>query len=389
MSEAKQLYDDLLSALSPILPRTVYQDVRRVRTLAWAITGLCLSHSVQLSAWAEVAQSRTHNAARRVRRFSRWLHHPAIVPAQWYRPVIQAALSGWPVDQRLFIALDTTALTPFVLIRACLVYRGRAIPLAWRAMRHRSTKGSVLKPISLCSIRFVLSCPQDIGSHCWLTAALCMSDCSTTCESTSGTVACACQATPWSICRLSRSLPSETCVPRHGESRFFQKVSILGAAVGPVSLALACLLDQPDDPWFVVSDEPTDAKTLDEYGLRFDIEETFRDEKSGGYQLQTSRLATPDALERLVLILALTTLYLTSLGTAVVQADKWRWVDPHWERGLSYLQLGWRWRRQQTQRGWQGFAPFQLDPAPDPLPLLAPRRVGSRESNEGDLSAAA
>ncbi len=56
MSEAKQLYDDLLSALSPILPRTVSQDVRRVRTLAWAITGLCLSHSVQLSAWAEVVK---------------------------------------------------------------------------------------------------------------------------------------------------------------------------------------------------------------------------------------------------------------------------------------------------------------------------------------------
>jgi hypothetical protein len=50
MSEAKQRYDDILSALSPLLPRTVYQDVRRVRTLAWAITGLCLLHSVRLSA---------------------------------------------------------------------------------------------------------------------------------------------------------------------------------------------------------------------------------------------------------------------------------------------------------------------------------------------------
>jgi hypothetical protein len=141
--------------------------------------------------------------------------------------------------------------------------------------------------------------------------------------------------------------------------------------------------------FIVASSEPTTARTLQEYGLRFDIEETFRDEKSGGYQLQTSRLATPDALERLLLILALATLYLTSLGAGVVQADKWRWVDPHWGRGLSYLQLGWRWRRQQSARGWQAFAPFQLDPAPDPLPLLAPRRVESRESNEVDLLAAA
>ncbi len=388
MSEAKQLYDDILFALSPILPRTIYQDVRRVRTLAWAITGLCLSQSVHLSAWAEVAQSRTQSAARRVRRFSRWLHHPGIVPAQWYQPVIQAALSGWPVDQRLSVALDTTALTPFVLIRACLVYRGRAIPLAWRAMRHRSTQVSfeAYQPVldQICAImptghRITLLVDRGFV-HERLLHYL--------------------QEHRWHF-RLR--LPSDTLVhlpaqpvsavrdlcPPAGENRFFQEVSILGTAVGPVHLALATLVDQQDDPWFVASDEPTDAKTLDEYGLRFDIEETFRDEKSGGYQLQASRLATPDALERLVLILAFTTLYLTSLGTAVVQADKWRWVDPHWGRGLSYFQLGWRWRRQQTQRGWPSFAPFRLDPTPDPLPLLAPRRLGSRESKEGDLLAAA
>jgi hypothetical protein len=71
MNEAHPMYDDLLEALEPILPRTVYQDVRRVRTLAWAITGLCLTHTVRLSAWAEVLESRAQYAASRVRRFSR------------------------------------------------------------------------------------------------------------------------------------------------------------------------------------------------------------------------------------------------------------------------------------------------------------------------------
>jgi hypothetical protein len=59
--------------------------------------------------------------------------------------------------------------------------------------------------------------------------------------------------------------PVNDLCPPAGEKRFFHEVSILGAAVGPVHLALACLLDQPDDPWFVASDEPTDVKTLDEY----------------------------------------------------------------------------------------------------------------------------
>ncbi len=173
--------------------------------------------------------------------------------------------------------------------------------------------------------------------------------------------------------------------PPAGEKRFFQQVSILGAAVGPVSLALACLLEQPDDPWFVASDEPTDARTLDEYGLRFDIEEAFLDEKSGGSQIHRSLLTTPEALERLLLIVAIAALHWTSTGVSVAQAGKWRWVDAHWGRGLSYLKIGWRWRWQQYQRGWSMFSPFWLDPAPDPLPVLASRRDAVRKNNDVDL----
>ena len=71
----------------------------------------------------------------------------------------------------------------------------------------------------------------------------------------------------------------------------------------------------------MVSDEPTDLYTFDEYGLRFDIEETFLDEKSGGFQLDSSELVTPDALERLVLILSIATIYFTSIGIGVVKAN--------------------------------------------------------------------
>src|SRR6266566_7246293 len=56
------------------------------------MTGLCLTHTVRLGAWAQVLPSGTQSAASRERRFSRWLHHPAIHPLQWYLPVVQAAL---------------------------------------------------------------------------------------------------------------------------------------------------------------------------------------------------------------------------------------------------------------------------------------------------------
>jgi hypothetical protein len=387
MNENQQLHTDLLHALLSIIPRTTYQDLRRLSTLAWAIVGLYLTHTVRLSAWADVTQSRAQYAASRVRRFSRWLHHPAISPPQWYEPLLQAALVDWPLDQRLYIALDTTALTPFVLIRACLLYRGRAISVAWRALRHKSTQVSfeAYQPV-LDQVRatipsgMVITLLADRGFvHERLLRYL--------------------QKHRWHF-RLR--LPAATLVhlgdqpvcairdlcPPAGQDRFFQQVSVLGAAVGPVHLALACLLDQPDDPWFVVSDEQTSAMTLDEYGLRFNVEASFRDEKSGGYQVHTSQLATSEALERLFLILASATLHLTSIGVGVVHAEQRRWVDPHWERRLSYLKLGWRWRQQQEQRGWQAFAPFWLDPTPDPFPVLASHRTVLGGSDGVDLPTA-
>ena len=51
MNEAELVHDDLLHALLPMIPRTPYQDIRRLNTFVWAIVGLCLTHTVRLSAF--------------------------------------------------------------------------------------------------------------------------------------------------------------------------------------------------------------------------------------------------------------------------------------------------------------------------------------------------
>ncbi len=162
--------------------------------------------------------------------------------------------------------------------------------------------------------------------------------------------------------------------PAPGDAHFSHNVTSFGTALGPVHLVVAQPLDAPADPWYSASDELTRRQTLDEYGLRFDIEATFLDDKSGGFQVQTSELQPPEALERLFLVLAVATLHFTSTGVAVVRADVRRWVATHWDRGLSYFKIGWRWLVQQYRRAWQTFATFWLDPAPDPAPAIASRR---------------
>ena len=47
MNENQQMHDDLLKALLPIIPRTAYQDIRRLKTLVWAMVGLCLTRTVR------------------------------------------------------------------------------------------------------------------------------------------------------------------------------------------------------------------------------------------------------------------------------------------------------------------------------------------------------
>lgn len=94
----------------------------------------------------------------------------------------------------------------------------------------------------------------------------------------------------------------------------------------------------PDSGWSYAG-----ARDINDHGLRFDIEEGFLDFKLAGFQLESSQLEDSESLSRLLLILATATLYLVSTGTAIVEMGKRRWVDPHWFRSPSYLQIGWRW----------------------------------------------
>ena len=95
------------------------------------------------------------------------------------------------------------------------------------------------------------------------------------------------------------------------------------------------------------------------------------DDKSTGFQLESSLVRDAAALTRLCFVLAVATLYLVAQGTQVVAAQKRRWVDPHWLRGNSYLRIGWQWVKTALARGWELFATWHLSGTPDPEPCRA------------------
>lgn len=97
------------------------------------------------------------------------------------------------------------------------------------------------------------------------------------------------------------------------------------------------------------------------------------DDKSDGFQLENCELADPSSVERLLLVMAVATLHLVSLGGSVVDLGERPSVEGHWRRGLSDFQIGWRWLRRNVGCAASVLRslPF-LTSGPDPEPVVLP-----------------
>ena len=130
-----------------------------------------------------------------------------------------------------------------------------------------------------------------------------------------------------------------------------------------------------DEPWYILSNDGASAENFMEYRMRFDIEEEFRDEKSGGFSLEKSRVEGTEALERLILIIAVATIITLNEGLMVVAEGNRKKVDGHWKRGLSYFQIGWRWILKQLCRATIALrCSFELRAMNEPLPVAPTRK---------------
>jgi hypothetical protein len=344
-------------------------DKRHLKTLAWMMVGLIQSGKIGLNAWAPYVHSRATYAQSTVRRFARWLDNPRIDVMDLYGPLIQQALAEWG-NHKLYLALDTSMLWGrYCIVRISVIYRGRAVPIAWQVLEHRSSSVAYEKYQALldtvdtllpnrCQVVFLadrgfadtqlMTDLRRLGWH-WRIRI-------------KGNF---CIYRPGHRRRKVNAIPL-AC----GQASFWHHVHITAQRFGPVHLALARLRGGTEC-WFVISDEPTHLHTFDEYGLRFDIEENFLDDKSNGFQLESSQLRSPGALSRLCFVLAITTLYLVAQGAEVVKQGKRRWVDPHWFRGSSYLKIGWNWIKTALVKGFDLITRLLLTGEPDPEPAMS------------------
>lgn len=374
--QTSRLYHQLQILVGQSVP---WADQRHLQTLIWMVIGLICSECINLTKWRIYIRSRAVFAQSHQRRLSRWLHNPRINVQKLYSALIAQALVGWG-EPEITLIEDTSMLwNEYCLIRLSVQYRGRAIPLVWRVIRHGSSSVSfevyqaMLKRATRLMPTGVSICYLADRGFADTTLMRYLRD-----------------ELHWHF-RIRVKSNSWIYRARKGWRQLNQYhldlgevVLLQGVTLTKTSSLAGLHLALARDPltrqvWMVVSDETTSLQTFREYGERFQIEEELLDEKSNGFQLERSEIRSAPALSRLCFVMAVATLLLTVQGQQVVTAGKRRWVDAHWQRGNSYLRIGWNWFKGVLHQGWCLFTTIALLGCPDPEPASASKKQTQKQ----------
>jgi len=242
-----------------------------------------------------------------------------------FAPLLAWVLRGWR-SPRLALALDATSLGDrLTVLSIAVVYRGEAIPVAWKVLpanvRHawepewralvRAFAGTVPAGYTVIVMtdralyaRWLYREIQALGWH----PVMRITKQSKFRARGSRRAVAVTELAPRPGCRWQGR---GTAFPRHAERRL-------------ECTLMACWGEGYDEPWFLVTDlAPEEAEAL-WYGMRSWIEGGYRLLKSGGWEWQATRMTDPGRAERLWLVLAVATQYVVAIGG---EADEAQFAD--------------------------------------------------------------
>jgi hypothetical protein len=344
MSSSQELHDRLMETIRPLVE---VSNIKQLTNWVWIVVGICLAKSIALSQIALYIPGEA-KAESRVTRIRRWLMNLRVDVWAFYRPILEHILEGFRgID--ITIILDGTQVfgNRWTIFRLSLVHKGRAIPIVWKVIKG---KGNTQVPKLEAMLLQAARCLRPLVKSVTFLADRGFQDCDW---------ASLCLKMGW---HFDIRLPKSICVTLSdgkqcridqlgvsaGRRRYFQDVLFTQQAKLCAHLSVGWTEgDQTNPPEIlaVMSDQPACRKRIQEYGLRMQIEESFKDDKTGGFDIDHTRLKHPERLERLLLAVAVATLWCHELGEHVLEQgeDCRRQIDPGKDRELSIFQLGLRW----------------------------------------------
>lgn len=233
-----------------------------------------------------------------------------------FAPLLRWLLSWWPANEpRLVLALDASTLKKrFTVLCISVVYRGCAIPVAWKIVGAEE-KGS-WQPIWLA----LLSHLQESVPATWTVLVL----------TDRGLYALwlfehivRCGWHPFMRInkqgnvrpldeKTFRSLAS--IAPTQGRS-WCGKVVCFSEKKSQLYCSLLAQWDEgSEEVWLIVTDLAPERAMAAWYGMRSWIEGGFKDTKRGGWQWHQTKMVDPKRAERLWLAIAVATLWAVSVG---------------------------------------------------------------------------
>lgn len=239
-----------------------------------------------------------------------------------WAPWLAWLLDGWEGKQ-LAIAIDAMSLGDrFVVLAVSIVYRGCAVPVAWKVLKAQEKHAwkpewlALLKRFKgLLPASWTVIVLADRGLYAkWLYEAIVEL-----------------HWHPFLRVNLQGSFrpagwyhwkPFCYWVPCKG-ARWQGR----GTAFSGKKTQLRCTLlgywgEEHKDPWLVLTDLAPECADACWYGLRAWIEQSFKRSKRGGWQWQHTRMDDPSRAERLWMAMAIATWWLLSVGgEAEAQAD--------------------------------------------------------------------
>jgi Transposase DDE domain len=341
MSDNLRRYRAIRDALTQCYPGQPSGTVaRHLSTLAALISGIVGSKSTQLPHIAAKVPNGTKPESR-VKRFARWCDNAHVLEEVYFLPYADVLLRHLAL-QTVVLVMDGSGVG-----RGCtalmlhVVYKGRALPLAWRV--RQAPKGHFPEDLHIAVVELVREMIPE-GAKVVL-----LGD-----GEFDGT---ALQATlneaGWSyVCRTAMStvatwegetfrLDTLGACSKPGTLIALKEVKITRDAYGPV-MVLSCWAKGYHDPLYLVSNMATAEEACRLYEKRFRIETFFSDQKSRGFHIHKSHMSDVQHLSRLLIAACLAYIWIVYLG-AVCEKDLWRPIIHRRKRcDLSLFQLGLR-----------------------------------------------
>jgi hypothetical protein len=358
MSSSQELYNRLDETLRAMVH---VKNRKQVTNWIWVVVGILQSESCNLSQIANSLPMET-KAESRVTLIRRWLGNSQVKVWPFYKKVLEHVFSGWS-SVEVHLILDGVMVfgDRWQIFRVSLRHGCRAIPIAWTMVEGNglvkvNKLKSMLEKVQRFMKRYVkqVTLLADAGFRDCDWAQLCLD-------------------LGWKYairiaCNTYITLPDGTSdrldnwVPVNC-NRYFQNVLLTRETKLQTNVSVTWTTDEKGQPEMVaiITNQIACRARLREYAGRMSIEQSFRDDKSGGFDLEHTRLLHAQRIDHLLLALSIATLWCHELGEFVLeQGESARCsVDPAHERTLSLFQLGLRWLKRFLATGLLVLPDFQ------------------------------